>query len=151
VTVTPDPWLHCNWHYLAAALSLLILAVMVYGFIWPSRFSQRSGVQLSPEEDLSEGAFYSLRGQPGSGVGFYRHARVFVSSDHRVRGKSANAFARLRADGNRIRIQPVNGHSVWRLRMDGEWEALPPHETLANQGTLYRNDDSTVFFDLRMR
>ncbi|MBL8213825.1 MAG: hypothetical protein JNK87_24115 [Bryobacterales bacterium] len=150
--VVPGPWLACYWKWLAAGVSLLLAGVIIYGFIWPAGFGPRLGVQLSPEIDLSEGCFHILRQQPGSRIGFYRHARVFVRSDYRITGKSkAGALARLRAGRRGMFIQPVAGQSLWRQRMDGEWERLGPEETPVRESITYRNEDRTVFFDLRIR
>jgi hypothetical protein len=151
VEVLPDPWLQCNWPLLAAGALLMVLSAVAYGFYWPYRFPNRLGVQLSPEVDLSEGFFYHLKKQHGAGSGFYRHARVFVAADFRISGKSNNAFARLRANRKDAMIQPAGGQGLWRQRIDGEWERLPDQETTARTGVMYRNDDGSVFFDLRLK
>jgi len=152
VEVPPDPWLVCNWPYLAAGAGLLLAGFIFYGFYSPYRFGPRVGIQLSPEEDLTEGFYYALRAQSGSRSGFYRNARLYISSDYRISGKSRGAIAKLRAGGkNQLFLQPVGGQSLWRQRFDGEWEPVPAEEALMRQGSMYRNDDKTLFFDMRMR
>jgi hypothetical protein len=152
VEVQPDPWLTCNWPYLAALGAALILGFISYGFYSPWRFPRRVGLQLSPEIDLGEGFFYALRGQPGARAGFYRNARLFISDDFRISGKNNGAFAKLRAAShNKVYITPCGGREVWRQRIDGEWERLPDTETVAPVGAPFRNDNGTVFFDVRVR
>ena len=152
VEVQPDPWLACNWPYVAALSAAMVLVFIGYGFYSPFRFPRRAGVQLSPETDLGEGFFYSLRGQPGARSGFYRDARLFISDDYRISGKNGGAFAKLRAGrNNKVYIMPCNGRAVWRQRMDGEWERLSDTETVASVGTPFRNDHGSVFFDVRLR
>jgi hypothetical protein len=47
-------------------------------------------------------------------------------------------------------IAACNGRSVWRQRIDGEWERLPDTETVAPVGTPFRNDHGSVFLDVRL-
>ena len=149
VEVVGDPFLTCYWQWIAAALSALTGAVIAYGYIAPSRFGSRDGVQISQEADLNEGYFYPFRAQPGSGAGFYRDARLYLSSDYRVSGKRSNALVRLRADRGRVKIEPAAGQLIWRETIDGEWEELPAEETQARTGVVYRNHEKTLYFELR--
>ncbi len=149
--IIPDPFLVCWWREIAAALAALLGMFIIYGYIYPYRFQARTGLQISPEPDLSEGFFYALRMMRAAHIGFYRHARVFVTLDYRIAGKPGGAFARLRAEKSGMKIRPENGQSLWRQRMDGEWEAVPPEESAVRTGTMYRNDEGTVFFDVRFK
>src|SRR5262249_35557116 len=49
VEIQPDPWLACNWPYLAALGAAMVMGFITYGFYSPFRFPRRVGVQLSPE------------------------------------------------------------------------------------------------------
>jgi hypothetical protein len=149
--IVPDPFLVCWWRELVAGLAMLVLATVVYGYIYPFRFQPRTGLQISPEQDLSEGFFYGLKAMRAARIGFYRHARVFVTDDYRIAGKAGGAFVRLRADRSGMKVRPENGRPVYRLRIDGEWESVPPEETPVRTGTLYRNEEATVFFDVRFK
>ena len=41
---------------------------------------------------------------------------------------------------------------MYRQQADGSWELLSAQqETIARPGTLYRNDQRTVFFDIRTK
>lgn len=152
VEIVPDAWLTCNWRLVAGVIGLLLTGLITYGFIWPERFASRVGAQLSPEIDLSEGFFYPLRTQPGAGISFYRHARVFLHPDFQLTGRRpSGALVKLRAGRKKVHIQPMAGQSIWRQRMDGEWERLPNEESVARENTIYRNDDESIFFDLRLR
>jgi len=148
-TVAPDPWLQCWWPVLALGAGLCLVGVVVHGFWSPSRFARRLGVVLSPEEDMSEGYPHGIRQCRGTGVGFYRDATVYVRDDFRLSGTARGAIARFRADGKRVRIRPEPAVSIWRKTADDEWEPLPPEETPARFGTVYRNDPPTLFFELR--
>jgi hypothetical protein len=123
--------------------------VVVHGFVSPSRFAPRLGVMLSPEEDLNEGFFHPLRAQRGSGAGFYRDARVYVRPDYRLSASPQGALARLRADRAHVRVQPLPGASVYRQTADGRWEPMPPDESLARFGLLYRNESGSLYFEVR--
>lgn len=147
--IVADPWLRCWWPVLALILGLLLAAIVIHGFWVPSRFPARLGVVLSPEADINEGFFHPIRGQRGSGSGFYRDARIYVCHDFRLAGKPHNAVARLRAERKQIRIEPAAGAALWRQNGDGEWEQIPPGEWPARSGDLYRNDSGTLFFEVR--
>ena len=149
VEVIGDSFLSCYWRYLIAALATVLGGIVVHGFVSPSRFNARDGVQLAAEADLEEGFFNPFRMQPGSRAGFYRDARLYLSSDFRLSGSKSNALVRLRADSGRVKIEPIGGQPVWRETIDGEWEELPPEETPARTGVVYRSDDRSVYFELR--
>lgn len=149
VEIVPDPWLHCWWPVLAAVLGLILVGIIVYGYWSPSRFPPRLGVVLSPEEDMNEGFFHPIRAHRGSGSGFYRDAAIYVCQDFRLSSKSHNALARLRADHKLVRIEPASGAGVWRQNAEGAWEQIPPGESTARFGHIYRNDPATLFFELR--
>ena len=149
VETEPSSWIECWWPALATAGGGLFLAFLIYGFVSPSRFAPRAGIILSPEEDLGEGFFHPIRAQRGSGSGFYRDARIFVAEDYRLVKKPAGTAACLRAEGQRIQIKPQPGASLERQTADGEWEALPPEESLLRLGVPHRNGLKTLFFELR--
>ena len=149
IEVVPDPWLVCYWPFLALGAALLIGGVVFHGFWSPARFGPRLGVKLSPEEDIEEGVFYTLRAQPGTGSGFYRDARAFISADFRLSGSSRGAIARLRAHGPGVLIEAAGGAPVFRQTADGEWEMLPAGESKVRFGTLYRDETGKIFFQLR--
>ena len=149
VAIDQDPWLHCWWPVLAAAAAALLTGIVAYGFWSPSRFSPRLGVVLSPEQDMNEGFFHPIRAQSGTGSGFYRDARVYIRQDFRLSGSAKGELARLRADGQRVRIRPAPGASVYRQNFDGDWEALPPEETPVHFGVVYKDSVGALFFELR--
>lgn len=147
--IEPEAWLDCWWPLLALGLGLAVAGVVVHGYWTPSRFPRRLAVQLSFEEDMAEGYPHAIRECRRTGAGFYRDATVYVRDDFRLSGTGRGAVARLRADGNRVRIRPEPGASIWHKTADGDWEALPADETPARFGTVYRNDPPTLFFELR--
>lgn len=149
VEIVPDSWLHCWWPVLAMAAGAVVTAIVIHGIWSPSRFSPRLGVVLSPEEDIAEGFFHPIRGQRGSSSGFYRDARIFICADFRLSGRPRDAVACLRADRKQVRLSPAGGSVVWRRTSDGKWEQIPPDESPARFGDLYRNDPGNLFFELR--
>ena len=149
VEVVADPWLHCWWPILAAAIGAVALGITLYGFWSPSRFPPRLGVVISPEVDMTEGYFHPIRAQRGSGSGFYRDARIYVSHDFRLSSKARSGLARLRADGNQVRIQSTAGASLWRQTVEGDWEKQPSAETAARFGDVYKDELGLVFFEIR--
>ncbi len=148
LTVRAEPWYRCWMPLIVAVLVTLVAAFVIYGFICPSRFSGRAGVVLSPEEDMSEGFFHPIRAQRGSRSGFYRDARVHIGADFRITGKARGALVRLRADGKRVMVLPVQGARVVRQNVEGDWEPLPPAETVMRYD-VYRDELGTIFFQLR--
>ncbi len=149
VEIVPDSWLHCWWPVLALASGMVFIGVVAHGYWTPSRFPPRLGVVLSPEEDIAEGFFHPIRGARGSSSGFYRDARIFICQDFRLSGTPRDAMARLRADRKQVRIEPAAGAAVWRRNSEGVWEQIPPGESTARFGELYRNDPGSLFFELR--
>ena len=150
VEIVPDPWLACWWPVLAGVALILLGAFVIYGFWSPSRFSSRLGVVFSQERDMSEESFYPIRSTKGSGSGFYRDAMLYIG-EFRLSRKPRGTLARLRADGNQVRIRPQAGVTVWRRNVDGEWDPLDSAETTVRTGVIHRNDLGTLFFEIRFR
>lgn len=144
VEVIAEPWLRCWWPLLAAAAALLFAAVLVHGLWSPSRFAPGLVVMFSTEEDMSDAALARIRAPSG----FYRDAQIYVRPDYRLSRSRRGTIARLRAAAKRVRIQPTGG-PLWRQNADGEWEQIPPGETAARFGDLYRNDLGNLFFQIR--
>jgi hypothetical protein len=149
IVVRQPSRLHCWGPHLAGAGGLLLLGFMIYGFVTPSRFTPRVGLMISPEEDTQEGFFHSIRAQRGTRSGFFRDARIYLARDYRFTPRAAGAVARLRADRQQVRLKPMEGNSLWRRTADDGWEPLPPDESFMRLGTLYRDELSTLFFELR--
>lgn len=149
LTVVPERWWICHWPWLVLLAALLLAAVVVHGYWSPARFAPRLGLLLSPEADLNEGFFHPIRGTRGTGSGFYRDAVVYVCQDFRLSAKGGDALARLQATRHQPRIRPVAGHVLWRQNVEGEWEVVPPEGAPVRLGTPYRNDASSLFFEVR--
>lgn len=149
VTIEPESWWICWWPMLALVAAAIVAAVVIHGYVSPSRFAPRLAVWLSPELDLAEGFAHPIRGTRGTGSGFYRDASVFICGDYRLAAKAGGAVARLRADGRGVRIRPAHGAVLHRQTADGGWEELPPEETPVRLGTLYKNDLASLFFEVR--
>ena len=149
-SITPDAWWHCWWPAVAALGGLLLGGFVFYGFWSPFRFARGVGVMMAQEEGLdAEGFFYPIRGQPGSGSGFYRDAVVYVCQDFRVSGKPVNPLVKLRAGRKQVRMKPMA--SLWRRTLEGEWNEVPAEEAAVRTGVLYRNDSGSLYFEIRTR
>ncbi|MFH1468439.1 MAG: VWA domain-containing protein [Pseudomonadota bacterium] len=149
VVVLPDPWLVCFWWIPASIAAAIVLALLIYGYIWPYAFNRQLRIWISAEEDMGEGFPHAVRQVSGTGKGFYRHARVFVCDSHRLSGRPRGAFARIEARPRGAVIQPWGGQHLYRQNADGGWDALPDHESNVYVGTVYRNELATVFFEVR--
>lgn len=149
--VTATPWWICLLPWFIALAALLSAGLIAWGFVAPARFPRQLGVQLADEEDVEQGFFLLLRAQQDAGSGFYRDARAWVRADYRVCGQPSGAVARLRAGRGVVRIMPMRGAVVLWQNAEGDWEPLPPQETLARVGTLYRSETGGLYFMLRTR
>jgi streptogramin lyase len=149
VSVQYPGWFYC-WRWLIALASgLMLTGILIHGFWIPSRFPERLGVVLSPEEDMAEGFFHPIRAQKGTGSGFYRDAKVYVCEDYRLAGSPTGAVACLRADSGQVRIKPIHGSGLLRQTIDGEWEEIPQDETTMRHGVIYKNHLGSLYFELR--
>ena len=116
----------------------------------PARFPRNLAVILSPESDMDEGYPFNIRSQKGARSGFYRNARVHITTDFQVRRSAHGALARLRADRVGVFILPLPGNTVLQLDEDNQWEPLSTtQETRVRFSTLYRNVSETLFFEFR--
>lgn len=147
-------WSGIAWEQIAkwifiGILLLLAIIFIVLGFIIPSRFSPHLGVMLSPEEDMSEGFLHRIRSQPGTNAGFYRDAKVYIGLNFKLSNKPSGALACLHARGKKIEIQGVAGHQLYRQTVDASWERLDTKPTTLKLSTLYKDENGTLFFELR--
>lgn len=149
VVVVPDSLWKCYWWIAAVLAGAILIWFIIYGFISPFSFGRRVGLQISPEEDMSEGFFHGIRGVRGTGKGFYRHATAYVALDYRITGRAQGALVKLRAQRRRIMISPVSGQTVLREDLDGGWEPIPREEIPLRSGKVYRNEQGSLFFELR--
>jgi len=149
VATAPLPWLRCLLPALIAAAALLLAAFLVWGFVSPARFPRRLGVILSPEEDLNEGFFQLIRSRKGTGSGFYRDARAYLSTDFRLSGSRVGALVCLIAGSPRPRLKPLAGQPILRRKPDGGWEPMGDVEGLIQFGVLYRGEAGTLYFEFR--
>ncbi len=150
VEIIADAWLHCWWPVIAAILLGLLAVFILYGILSPARFPRNLAVILSPESDMDEGYPFNIRSQKGARSGFYRNARMHITTDFQLRRSANGALARLRADRLGVFIQPLPGNSVLHLDEDNRWEPLSTEqETRVRFSTLYKNPSETLFFEFR--
>jgi len=149
VATTPLAWFVCLLPFLILAALLLLAAFVVWGFVSPARFPRTLGVVLSPEEDLNEGFLQLVRARKGTGSGFYRDARCFITADFRLSGKRNGALVGLVAGRPRPRFKLLDGQPILRRNPEGAWEPLGETDSLVQFGELYRNEAATLYFELR--
>jgi len=142
-------WFVCLLPFLILAALLLLAAFVVWGFVSPARFPRTLGVVLSPEEDLNEGFLQLVRARKGTGSGFYRDARCFITADFRLSGKRNGALVGLVAGRPRPRFKLLDGQPILRRNPEGAWEPLGETDSLVQFGELYRNEAATLYFELR--
>ncbi|MEN8221512.1 MAG: hypothetical protein ABFS56_35260 [Pseudomonadota bacterium] len=127
VEIFQEPWLTCWWPMIAVLIGGLLITFVIYGIIYPTRFSPRLGVVLSPEENMEEGFFHPIRARSS----FYRDARIYICQDFRLSNK------------------PNGANTLSRQTADGKWENLPQEETKARFGVVYKDEMGTLFFEIR--
>jgi hypothetical protein len=150
VEIIPDHWLRCWWPVIVAILLALLGAFILYGILRPARFPRPLAVILSPEADMDEGYPFNIRSQKGARSGFYRDARIHITSDFQLRRAAGGALARLRADRLGVFIQALAGNTVLYLDADNQWEPLSTEqETRVRFSTLYKNAAGTLYFEFR--
>ncbi|WP_295392384.1 vWA domain-containing protein [uncultured Thiodictyon sp.] len=150
VEIVPDYWLRCWWPVIAAILLVLLGAFILYGILSPARFPRTLAVILSPEADMDEGYPFNIRSQRGGRSGFYRDARIYITSDFQLRRAAGDALVRLRASRLGVFIQALPGSAVLYLDEDNRWEPLnAEQETRVRFSTLYKNAAGTLFFEFR--
>ncbi len=150
VEVVKDPWLTCWWPAIAAVALTALTIFILYGIVSPARFPRNFGVVISPEADMDEGYPFNIRSQKESGAGFYRDARIFITTDYQLSPSSRGALARLRADRMGVFVLPLPGNVVLQLDADDKWETMSTeHETRARYSRLYRNAADSLFFEFR--
>jgi hypothetical protein len=145
-------WERWGWLILLI-LGLLILAVIIYGYIWPNRFARELAVAFAPEyADLDDQTPQPLKQWRDIGIGFYRHARAFFHADFRVNAKSKGAVAMLEAGRNRAALaKPANGNSLYRETSDGDWELVAVLGKRANNGDVFRVGDHGPYIRIAAR
>ncbi len=141
-----------RWGRLILLILLLIaLAVIVYGYIKPIRFSRGLAlVFVSDKEDLDDSP-QPLAQWKGVGIGWYRDSRAFLHSSFRVSDESRGAIASLRAVRGGTWVRAENGHALCRETVDGDWEQVQDHGRNARSGEVYRVGDHGPFFRLSVR
>nr|VFK58076.1 MAG: hypothetical protein BECKUNK1418G_GA0071005_10024 [Candidatus Kentron sp. UNK] len=151
VAVSPSTWWECWWWIVVIVILIALCLFIIYGYIWPARFPSEAGVQISPEEDMSEGFLHPIRGTRGSGAGFYRHARIYLQPDFRLSRHHQGAMAKLVAGRGTIHLSPVGGSLIEWQGADGDWLALGDEGSFFMPGVMYRGGEEQVFFELRSR
>ena len=89
-------------------------------------------------------------GFKGTGIGFYRHARAYVTRDYNITGKAANAAAGLFAEADGCHLRPVGG-VVERETYDGDWEEVPGAGQPTRAGDVFRAGGGELFFRVSIR
>jgi hypothetical protein len=145
-------WLDRNLKYIFGAIGLLLLALWIYGFIWPIGFPGRLALQYAAElDELDEQQSQPLAGIRSARKRWYRHARAYFHNDYRVNGKPRGALVGFAATQAGVTIQPESGNALFRLNSDGEWALVDVAGRRAGVGEVYRANERGPFLRLEQK
>ena len=148
-------WLE-RWLWLILTiLALIIVAIVVYGFIWPQRFPTGMALAIAADlEDLEEQQAQPITQWKGIGIGWYKHARAYVTSSYRVSKTRAGAVARLQmVPRSGLQIFPEGGSELLYETLDGDWEPVAVDGRRARAGDIFRVGplDEGILFRISLR
>ena len=122
-------FLRCWWPVLAAVAGAGFGLFVLVGLVRPSSFDPASAVRIAGSEaGVKRADAVNLRERPGGKRGFYRNARVCITSDGNCVKSPRLAMLVLEATpgfGNRIRKA---GGMERKNRTTGKWELVPEAE-----------------------
>ena len=127
-------------------LALLVLAFFIGGYLYPARFPRGLALLITQDhDDLDDLSPQSIQHHKGVGIGFYRHARAYISSSYRVTGKPAGAVAQLQATRGGLMVIPVGG-MLYRENAEEDWDEVPQTGRKARSREIYRASSDGPFF-----
>lgn len=142
-------FLRCWWPWILAALLLLFLLWFLLGWIRPHDFDEDLTVKVAgSERQLSRSAALVLREQPKGRRGFYRNARVSLTSGGDFVAKPRSAAVWFEATGSGDTVIHLQGPLEVKDRRTKQWTWLEPEA--ANDGIrtniVYRLGDIYIRF-----
>lgn len=140
--VTDPGLLGCHGWWLFPLLGLLLVAIVVYGFVWPHRFPGHAAIRVAGSANaLRRQSAIGLVGLPGSGSGWYRHARLGLMPSGEVRRDLRGAAIVLRAAKGGLVLEAI-GPLETRNRRSGKWDPVEDRESHSpDPSTVYRTGD----------
>lgn len=144
------PWWQ-RWLWLILTVAGLLLATFIAGgFLWPRRFNRNLGVAFGLDrEQAEEEQLQPVARKKGVGIGFYRHARLYVLRKADVGGSSRDAVARVVQAPSGLRIHPVGG--VLFRDDDDEWIEVREGGDRVRLGDIYRAGEQGPYFRFGIR
>ena len=157
-------YIHLTWHTIGLTwwqrwawliwtiLSLLGVAVIALGFILPSRFPKGLSITFSPDlDDVIELMPQTLVSYPGTRIGFYRNARVFLHPNYLINGLKQNALAAIKSTGkNQFQLVPFHTY-IQRQSINSEWENPLEQGTMLRPGDIWRLGQDGPYFSISYR
>src|SRR5262249_22532386 len=133
-------------------LGALLVAMIIYGYIRPHRFSPGLALCFAPAmNELDDQTPQPVRMWKGTKIGFYRDARACLQDNFRINGQMRGAVAVLRAGPRRAVFLHPGSRTLYREVGLGDWDEVPAKGRRAGQGEIYRCGDSGPYFRLSMR
>ena len=131
-------WLWC-WGWILVPIPFVIgFLLIVYGWFMPYRFPPHAAIRIaSKPADLKRNAAITLRDLPGSGSGWYRHAKLGLHSSGEVNKAVSGAVVVLRAGKRDVLLDPSVPLEA-RDRRTGKYEPVQPLPHAAVPNTIYR-------------
>jgi hypothetical protein len=145
--VTERSFWACHGWWLLPLLAVCLLAIVIGGFVWPRRFQPHVAIRVaSSAAALKRTSALGLRGLPGSGAGWYRHARLAIQGDGQVNGQIRTARVEVRAGSGGVTLVSSSLQSLDRRtrRFVDVEDAATGH--IPSSHTIYRAGD--VFFQV---
>jgi len=144
-------WELWKW-WILGALGLLILAFIIYGFIKPHSFPRELALIYVPElSDMEDNLPQPIRSWKGTGKGWYRNAKAYLTPDFRITGKKRGALVSLEAVGRRTVLVKGIGGQLFRDGGDGDWDEVPEQGRRIRGGETYRVGERGPFFQTATR
>ena len=144
-------WELWKW-WILGALALLILAFIIYGFIKPHSFPRELALIYVPElSDMEDNLPQPIRSWKGTGKGWYRNAKAYLTPDFRITGKKRGATVVLEAVGRRTVLVKSIGGALFRDGGDGDWDEVPEQGRRIRGGETYRIGERGPYFQTATR
>lgn len=144
-------WELWKW-WILGVLGVLLLIFIVYGFIKPHSFPRELALIYVPElDDMEDNLPQPIRSWKGTGKGWYRNARAYLTPDFRITGKKKGALVMLEATGSRTVLVKGIGGVLFRDGGDGDFDEVPEQGRRVRGGETYRVGERGPYFQTATR
>ena len=144
LSVASPGFLRCHWLAISLTIAAIVGAWFLYGWIRPHSFDPSMTITIAGDErGLKRAAPQALRECPGGKRGFYRNARICISSGGDLLRAPRGAAVVLEAGkGGMIRFKRAGGLEQLERRTR-KWKVIPPEDLAqgAVQAVIYKLGD----------